>query len=69
MAVLEGVRGGEIKRERKAHWSQNHHLEPSCHPTWIKSPSVMAAALLTRGFTLGSGVGRGQRVGALEDLA
>lgn len=29
----------------------------------------MAAALLTRGFTLGSGAGRGQRVGALEDLA
>lgn len=26
---------------------QNHHPEPSCHPTWIKVPSAVAAGMLT----------------------
>lgn len=38
---------------------QKHHPEPSCHPTWIKGPSLVAAELLTRCLTLGRGVGGG----------
>lgn len=39
---------------------QKQHLEPSCHPTWIKDPSVVAAELLTWCLTLGRGVGGGR---------
>lgn len=39
---------------------QKHHPEPSCHPTWIKGPSVVAAELLTWCLTLGRGVGGGR---------
>lgn len=39
---------------------QKQHLEPSCHPTWIKGPSVVAAGLLTWCLTLGWGVGGGR---------
>lgn len=44
---------------------QNHHPEPSCHPTWIKVPSVLVAVgLRARRLTLGLRCGRGQRGGA-----
>lgn len=36
---------------------QKQHPEPNCHPTWIKSPWVMAAELLTWCLTLSRGVG------------
>lgn len=59
-AVLGGLGGGkEGKKSPLVSAPKNHHLQPSCHPTWIKSPSVMAAAPLTRGFTLSCGVGGG----------
>lgn len=52
---------------------QKQHVEPSCHPTWIKGPSLVVAELLTWCFTLSQGVGGGrgwiERVRALECLA
>lgn len=48
---------------------QKQHPEPSCHPTWIKNPSLVAAELLTWCLTLSRGVGGGRRVRALESLA
>lgn len=48
---------------------QKQHREPSCHPTWIKGPSVVAAELLTRCLTLGWGVGGGKGWGTGVSLA
>lgn len=38
---------------------QKQHPEPSCHPSWIKDPSLGAAQLLTWCFTHEWGVGGG----------
>lgn len=59
-----GVGGWGVLRDKKKKGKKSplvsapqiHHLEPSCHPPWIKSPSLVAAGLLTWCLTLSCGV-------------
>ncbi len=60
MAAFGGLRDEkEGKKSPLVSAPQKHHPEPSCHPTWIKSPSLVAGELLTWCLTLGRGVGGG----------
>lgn len=59
------LRGGlrDEKKERNksplVSATQKQHREPSCHLTWIKGPSLVAAELQTWCLPLGQGVGVG----------